>query len=433
MCGGITAPPPHFLSPMQRRWRVPPPPQRGFGAADGAAVLSENVAGFGVLLWDVARDVVLWATSAPAELEEVFAPALERMRMASLVVQPVAPVLESALSVLARAPRSPQPVSRERVSLACSQISHWADGNGAVATASAFAHAAAVTCPGSARLSYEAGRFARRQADYTRAEMWLARAVLLGRQLEDWSSCINARGGLGNLYIQRGNYRRAERHHRRALQLARRTGSRDLEGTALHGLFLINSESGREAEMNACARAAHQAYGEGHPKLPVLAHDVACAWMEQGYFTRSLDVFEALHPHFSRDQRVAVLANICRAAAGTGDVGRFSTAWADTHTLIEAGHGEEYVAEAMLDLALGAALLMQWERAECSANRSLEIATVRREARIQITAEAVLQQIRNEQLVHARVVANTRAVAEEVDVFADELVESLTACAVVGA
>ena len=395
-------------------------------------MLSEDVAGFGVLLWDVARDVVLWATSAPAELEEIFAPALERMRMASLMVQPVAPVLESAISVLARVPRAPQPASRERVSLACSQMSHWADGNGAVATASAFAHAAAVTCPGSARLSYEAGRFARRQADYARAEMWLGRAVLLGRQLEDWSSCINARGGLGNLYIQRGNYRRAERHHRRALQLARRQGLSDLQGQALHSLCGIAIEAGRIEEVNSLARLAHQAFGEGHPRLPTLAHDVAYAWMEQGHFERALEVFEAVRPHFRQDQYVLVLADICRASAGIGDVARFEAAWQETQTWIEARPGQEdHVSQALLDLARGAALLGRWGMAERAVQRSLQLATQRKEARVQFAAEAVADSIRHEQVIQTRTAAEGTQL-DEVVTLAEDFVESLTAYAAAG-
>ncbi|MBA4160217.1 MAG: hypothetical protein H0X65_22565, partial [Gemmatimonadetes bacterium] len=176
---------------MQRRWRVPPPPEWGFEAPDGAAVLDENVAGLGVLLWDVTRDVVLWATASPRELTEIFPPAQERMRTAWLMTTMLDPKLESALLGLVRIPGPPSLASRERTSLACHSIAQWADERGAVATAYAFMHAAAFACPGNARLSYEAGRLARRRAEYARAEDWLKRAVLLGRQVGDWDSCIN--------------------------------------------------------------------------------------------------------------------------------------------------------------------------------------------------------------------------------------------------
>lgn len=414
---------------VNRRWRVPPPPEGGFGAAEGAAVLEENAGGLGVLLWDVARDLVLWATSRPRERAELFAPAAERTRSAWLLSSALDPMLEAALLGLVRVTGQPSRASRERVAMACREIARWADTQGAVATANAFAHAAAIAVPANANLCYEAGRFARRCADYPRAERWLKRAILLGRQKGEWEAYAKGLLGLGNTFGQRGDYRRAKKYQLRCLYAARRHGIPALEGPACHDLCGASIEAGKIDEVNRYARMAYEAYGEGHPRLPVLAHDVAYAWMNDGYFARALEVFEATLPHYTPAERVLVLADICRAAAGVGDVMRFEGYWRATWEWIEIWSGRDHVAQALLDLARGAALLRRWEWAEQAAEQSLVIATERREARIQFTAEAMLEAIRREHAAETYT-APDPLTEQEVDALANDLVESLISCAV---
>lgn len=417
---------------MQRRWRVPPPPEWGFEAPDGAAVLDENVAGLGVLLWDVTRDVVLWATASPRELTEIFPPAQERMRTAWLMTTMLDPKLESALLGLVRIPGQPSLASRERTSLACHSIAQWADERGAVATAYAFMHAAAFACPGNARLSYEAGRLARRRAEYARAEDWLKRAVLLGRQVGDWDSCINGRGGLGNMYIQRGNYPRAGRHHRRALVLARRQGLRDLEGQALHSLCVVAIHTGQISEVNRWARQAREVFGPGDARLPILAHDVGCAWMEQGLFPQALQVFEATRRHWRPADVLLGHANICRAAAGTGVLERYEQAWLEASSLIT-DETHENTAQALLDLAHAATTVGELERAEMVAQRACRVAAERRESRIRLAAEAVLEFIgRDRSAIHRLITRLEPDVVEDTNAIAEDFADCLGSCAGAG-
>lgn len=414
---------------VNRRWRVPPPPEGGFGAAEGAAVLEENAGGLGVLLWDVARDLVLWATSRPRERAELFAPAAERTRSAWLLSSALDPVLEAPLLGLVRVTGQPSRASRERVAMACREIARWADAQGAVATANAFAHAAAIAVPANANLCYEAGRFARRCADYPRAERWLKRAILLGRQKGEWEAYATSLLGLGNTHIQRGDYPRARRCHLRCLHAVHRHNLKQLQGPVCHDLCVIATETGRVSEINVYARMAYEAYGDGHPRLPMLAHDVAYGWMCDGYFTRALEVFEAVASYYPPAERIQVLADICRAAAGAGNVVRFEQAWQDARAWIERMATQEHVAQSLLEMARGASMMRRWDWAAEAARRSCEIATNRREARVRLTAETVLEAIRREHAAEAYT-APDPLVEQEVDALACDLVESLSGCVV---
>jgi tetratricopeptide (TPR) repeat protein len=236
--------------------------------------------------------------------------------------------LETPLMGLVRLVGAPGSAQPEAVSRACQHIAAWADAEGHSATSIAFAQAAAAALPGDASTAFAVGRTARRRAEYARAETWFRRAIALARQSGDWTSYALAFSGLGNLYVQRGNYPAARRFHVRALRAARRHSLRQIQGSALHDLFVISAAGGSSGEAERMARGAFEAYGAEHPRLSILAHDIAYLWMEQGHFGPALTVFEALLPHLRRhEDRMVGLANIVRASAGAGDRRRFDEAW----------------------------------------------------------------------------------------------------------
>jgi tetratricopeptide (TPR) repeat protein len=388
---------------MERVWRIPTPPPGNFNATDGAGVLAENLHSLGVLLWDLARDVALWSATHLSEATELFAPREERLRLVDAITVPIDRSLESAISILARMVGDPRAADRPRVSLACRRISSAAETEGALATALVFAMAAGHATPGDPNVAYQIGRLARRNAEYERAKLWLSRAVLLGKQIKDWHSYGLGLSGLGNLAVQRGDYPTARKYHFRTLRVAQRHRLRKLEGDALHDLCGIAIEVGPLEEVTHYARLAYEAYGPGHQRLPALAHDVAYAWMEAGYFAQAIEIFEVVLPHPTKPQeRVQVAADIARAAAGTGNSVRFEQSWERAWIFMSRLTTKDHTPQALLDLARGAALLQQWDRAEMTVQMALALATERREGRIRITAETVLESVTREKSVKTR-------------------------------
>jgi tetratricopeptide (TPR) repeat protein len=301
--------------------------------------------------------------------------------------------------------------------------------HGHAGAALAFTQAAALAAPNSARLPFDVGQIARRRHETARAETWFRHAIMIGRQVADWDSYSRSYLALGNMFLQRGNMPTAQRMHVKALRAARRKGLPHIQGYALHDLFVIATQTGRNEQAEQYARMAFRAYGAQHERVPALAHDIAYFWMNQGYFERALPVFQALLPHFTdvRDQ-LSVLANTARAAGGAGMRELFRKVWVETTRLSREAGVVSVLAEAMVELATGAASLGEWDRAEQSAERALEIARQRSEHKIAARAEAILDSVRRGRHVDAARAARQPEVhMEQADALAEDLVRSLEA------
>ncbi len=412
----------------QRRWRIPPALTHGDEVFEGLSVLDDNPGELGIILWQSLRDTTLWATTPPDVRGELFAPGAEANRLSGMLAARVPRDVEEPVGTLARMVGRAGTTREEVVALACRRIAQWADERNLLATALAFTQAAAIVAPGDAGAAHAVGLLARRRAEYGRAETWFRRTIALARQSGDWSSYARAFLGMGNLYVQRGNFPAARRLHIRALKAARRNSLHEIEGMALHDLFGIAVEGGRGREAEELARAAFRAYGYSHPRLPYLAHDVAYFWTLQGYFSRALPVFRSLLPHHTlASELLIVWADIARAAGGAGDTDAFHEAWDEAHALMHAPDVEETAARAVLDLAQGALSIGAWERAIEAARHALEIATRRNEARIRLTAEAVLEAARHHRAaeVQRKVRLEEPEIFEAAESFAVDLVQSL--------
>ena len=197
--------------------------------------------------------------------------------------------------------------------------------------------------------------------------------------------------GLANLYMQRGDAPRARARLLRALRSSRRYGVWTVKPYALHDLFLINATGDDPKLAEQYARAAYRAYGRRHPRLPALAHDVAWFWMLQRQFHRALPIFQAVLPHFPRPpERMIVLSNIARAAGGACLFAVFDRAWNEVWRMVDDSKDRERVAEALINLAHGAAALGLVVRMEMAASYALTIAARRSEAQQQMAAEELL-------------------------------------------
>lgn len=387
----LKPPPPRRTS---RRWRVPPPLSHGPEPLDSGSLLEEMPDRLGALLWQSLRDVMLWATTSPAARAGLFADGAEARRRALLGRVDLPEELADPLRELASVLGPPAAVAGEAVAAACRDIAAWAEDRGQLAHALSYSQAVAMVRADDAQAAWAVGVLARRRAEYARAETWFRRAVMLARQSGDWATYCLAFTGLGKLYGQRGNFPIARKLHLRARRAARRHGLHAMEAMALHDLFVVAASTREEAEAETFAEAALQAYGPGHPGLPALAHDVAYFWLENGCPARALPVFQAVLPHIERPaDRVRVLADIARAAAGARAEEAFEVASREALALVERPEAVEGAAQALLDIAHGAAMLRRWARAEDAASRALRIAGVRNEARVRLEAEAVLDSV----------------------------------------
>lgn len=424
---------PKRLSPpvrrTARRWRTPPAITHGAEAYEGLAILEEVKGQLGFLLWQVGRDVALWASFPPEQRAELFEPGSEATLHGLVRGTGVEVQLESPLMTLVRMVGSPDTARPESVELACQHIAHWADGRSYGATAVSFAQAAAMTVPFDAGAAYAVGRLAKRRAEYSRAETWYRRAIALARQSGDWSSYALAFSGLGNLYMQRGSIPAARRFHLRALKAARRHSLRSIQGSAQHDLFVIAAGHNHLDEAERYARGAFESYGPEHPRLAALANDIAYFWLERGHFAPALTVFEALLPHMARQEdRLVALANIVRAAAGAGERRQFEQTWDEVWDALARDEAAENTAQVLLELAHGAAQLGEYERAERAAERAVRTARERGENKALLTAESVLDSVRRTRGARGRAGDPPREPApEETELFATDLVRSLNA------
>jgi len=410
-----------------RRWRVPPALTHGDSDAfEGLSVLEELNNDLGLVLWQSLRDAMLWGRAAADQRAALFAPASDTSRMAATLAAGAPAEIEEPLKVLAGMVGQPEAAREENVSLACRQISQWAEARGQLATALAFAQSAAVVTPADPSGSYNVGRLARRRAEHARGETWYRRTIALARQAGDWPTYALAFCGLGNLYMDRGNFPVATRFFERALRAAGRNSLHDIEGTALHGMFAIAMETGDTAKAHEYARAAYEAYGPHHTRLAHLAHDIAYFWIEQGYCDRALPVLKSLTRHFEEPAfRLGLMGDICRAAGGANDRETFQSAWGEAVDLMAANPNADTVPRTWLELAHGALSLGAWDRAEDAAQRALEGATRRSDGKTRFTSEALIDAARRHQRAE-RTASDRDEWRESTDSLSTELVHSLS-------
>lgn len=409
----------------RRRWRTPPPLTRGSETFEGIDLLRENTGDAGLLLWQAYRNVMFWASTDPDERGDVFVEGAGEKRAAEVRAADLPEALVEPLLTVGRMVGAPADTEGGEVAEACLAIAEWARERGSSATELSFTQAAALATPRDARLPFLVGQIARRREEMARAETWFRHAIMIGRQVGDWDSYSRSYIALGNMLLKRGNFPGAYRMHIKALRASRRKGLLETQGMALHDLFVIATETGREEQAEEHARQAFRAYGAEHDQVPALAHDVAYFWMNQGYFSRTLPIFQALIHHFEGARgELRLQSHIARAAGGVGDRAAFRRAWTTAWRLPRESGVEDILADSLVELGLGASSLGEWDRAEQALTRAVEVAEQHKEHRLSFKAESALESVR----AGRRVESETEAVREDsdADVFAESLLESLT-------
>ena len=393
---------------------------------EGAALLRENPGPLGVLLWKSLRDVSLWTATAAEDRGALFGAGAGQARRDEIAQAGGPAALWGPLLVIAQVLDRPGEVDVRRLAGACRSVAAWAELEGAGAAQLAFAQAAALLVPESARLAYAVGRLARDRGEYARGESWLRAAVRLARN-RDWDTYTLAYLSLGTLYQHVGNMPAAETLTQRGLRTARRRHLRGLEAAAYHNLFVLAAERGEYTRAQDYAGAALARYEENHPRLPYLAYDLGCVWFLCGRFREALPVLQAVLPHIPDSvERPMLLANVARAAAGAGDRSAFHDYW-EQAVSAAAEYGEHaLVAQAWLNLARGAVSVREPGLAEVAALHAGAIADRLRLGQIRIEAESVLQCARTGgSLPHITESAERTALARESDEMAYRMIRAL--------
>lgn len=397
--------PPHSVPTTPRRRRVPPALTRGVETLPASAVLDEVPGPLGVVLWRSARNVSLWSATPSAGRAQLFDARAAELREAEIAALGAEAELLAPLSVVVRLIESPERMDAPRVVNACRRIALWAEQRGALGTALEFAQAAALTAPRVAALAYAVGRLARRRAEYDRAETWYARAIVQARRTSDWRTYALSYSGLGNLNVQKGNFPAAARAHGRCRRAAERHRLCEIEGIALHDLFVLAYETGDRDDPSELGRAALEAYGRGSPQVLRLAYDIAYYWTLRGRFAHALRAARAILPFMAGpEERVVVLAAIARAAGGIGAREEHASAARSTWKLVRSGCAEDAAPRALLGLAHGAASLGEWDSAESALREAAARAAVRGEHKIRMTAEAMLESVASRSRTQAHLV-----------------------------
>ncbi|HYJ78400.1 MAG TPA: tetratricopeptide repeat protein, partial [Longimicrobiaceae bacterium] len=231
---------------------------------------------------------------------------------------------------------------------------------------------------------------------FRESDRWLRRAVRLAARGGDWEAQSRGLNSLGTTSLHRGDYREAARLLQAALRTARRRGLRTSEAECLHDLFAVHYEMGDWAAAEEHARAAFDLYRRlGHPRLPMLAHDLAYLWVGRGHFARALRVLLALRAlPAPPEDRLRVLSSAVRAAGAGGERALLEELWAETWPLVAQAASERRFASALVELGLGASSLGEWQRAAGALELALELARERGEADTAFRAEAALAAVR---------------------------------------
>lgn len=375
----------------KRRWRIPPPLLRDAEAPgpEGLYVLEEFPSELGMVIWKSLRSVLLWAQVEPRSRGELFTENAAERRQAEILASvseketELRESLEGLLAILS----DPAGADPEAVALSCTRLSAWAETKRSSRTALEFMQAASLACPANPRFALAVARGARDLAHYARAEAWFYRTVGLSRQVKDWETYIRAYLAHGKMLLRRGALPAAQRSFVKARRRATRQGLRAFEAMSYHEIFVLEIAMGNYRKALVYAERAAKAYGNRHEDFPILAHDVAYYWMQQGNYEHALPVFGEVLDKVPRLHRPTVLGSVARASAGVGDREGFRWAVAELEKA-EPGPG---VAESWVEVARGAVILGDHEDAGKAARYAEGLARERKEGQVRFMAESVIE------------------------------------------
>jgi tetratricopeptide (TPR) repeat protein len=351
---------------------------------------------------------MLWAETPAAERAALFSDRGARVREEQLRDAGSEPDLWVPLFALALLADEPTKVDLPRLVQACRRIASWADSYGKPGTRLAFVQASALLRPHDAALATEVARLARDRGEIARAESWFRHAVRVARN-RDWEAYTWAYVGLGVLYIRSGNRPAAATVMQRALRTAERHRVPQLLAAVHHHLFHLSTEAGLLRKAYEHARAALEHYGPANPAIFGLVADVGRFWLHVGEAGRALPLFVgAVDGIADPNIRAMVAANVARAAAAVGDRAGYEVARERALELMEEMVGRARLEDALEALAYADLAAGEWDRAADTAQRAFAAAQAAGNKEVELSAEALEDQVRARASAPARTGADAR-------------------------
>lgn len=336
--------------------------------------------------WQRARDVTLWS-ALPLHRHRLFQPGSK----GTAFLSDFPPILTHPLALLRGLVEAPDKVEQSEIAAACAQICKWAEEAGHLRLARMYAEAWANVEPISAQAAATAGGLSTRLADYARAEIWLQRAVRLGRATRTWEWYIRGYLRRGILQFNLGNYKPARRYYSRAYRTAMWGGFTALAGKARHDMMTICTDVGAFDLGIDYGCEVLQLYPADDPVFPYFVHDFAFLLTQAGHFTLSDRLLCAALEFIPDHRRLLILGTLARTAAAMGDKARYERL--SSEVIRRSGSTHEGAAAAYVRLADGARQFADWDRAERLAGIALDIAHKRYEGQPQRLAHELLDKV----------------------------------------
>jgi tetratricopeptide (TPR) repeat protein len=347
-------------------------------------------------LWQVLRDVLLWARTLAGERRLLFDPSSPAIRKRLAEAADAAPLLADPLASLARLRQVPGEVGAARIAVACDQVHDWAERGGLRAIATHFAEAAAYAEPGNPRWCIHSGYIDRISGGldmFGRSEAWYSRAYVLAVQQREREMALRALIGAGALMADRGEYAKARRYYVRAARRAERQGRKRRAAVALHYAFMVDVETGHFRVAVRDAKAALRNYPLHDERIPALAHDVAYLLIRNQHYGSALRLVDRLGERVDGIAAMGMLYGItARAAAGAGREASCSAAAESALNI--ARINDECAGPVFVNLAEAARFRGHWEAAAGHAGRALAVAQQRADAEVERLAVELLRQIK---------------------------------------
>lgn len=344
---------------------------------EGDRILSELRGELGILVWRIARDVVLWADIPAAHRPGLFSPQAPSRRSRRLLELDLPEGLAPALDTLAAQLTVPENADPAVMTWACGLAARWAAEHEASGTAIYYAQAGALCSPEDAVPALDTGRLALAGGQPSRAESWLRRTVALARRSQQWGAYAGACLALGDLYHAAERSSRARSWYRRAYGAARRAGCREIGALAADGVFRLALASGNVAEAASFASLAERACAPGQPGARRILLQVARFWMDSG---RAQDAMHAVRRVLRNADSLPAEEHLCawalaaRAfAAGGQNPDRAHHGWERAHMLM-AGAAPDAALCSAIDLAHAASLLGDERRSNIARALALRVA-----------------------------------------------------------